>query len=291
MSHTLIQSNGGALSTRGSLRRAGQALQRAVVQVGSHVWLGLLLLVLWEVVARIWSTPFVPPVSEIFANLRDTWFTGGASTLFLSETVWEQLVASAGRFAEGWAISIVLGVSLGMLLGMNRTAYALMAPIVRFGIAIPATALLPVAIMLFGIGNGMNITIVVLGTFWTILVNTMDSARSIDEGYLRSAKSLRMKRRSYFTRIILPAASPGILAGLRVSLGIALILVVVSEMFAASEGIGAYVVLSSNQFRFLDTWSGVVMIAFIGVVSNALFSLLEARLLRWVPTAREGSAL
>lgn len=291
MTHTMIQSNGGIFSTRWSARRAGQALVRAVVRGGSHVWLGLLLLVLWEIVARIWSTPFVPPISQILANLRDTWFTGGFSSLFLADTVWEQMVASAGRFVEGWAISILLGVSLGMLLGMNRTAYALMAPIVRFGIAIPATALLPVAIMLFGIGDGMNIMIVVLGTFWTILVNTMDSARSIDEGYLRSAKSLRMKRRSYFTRIVLPAASPGILAGLRVSLGIALILVVVSEMFAAAEGIGAYVVQSSNQFRFLDTWSGVVMIAFIGVISNVLFSLLEARLLRWVPTSREGSAL
>ncbi|WGX96020.1 ABC transporter permease [Nocardioides sp. L-11A] len=291
MSQTLIRSDRGVLPTGGSLRRSGQAARSAAIEVGSHLWLGVALLVLWEIVARLWATPFVPPISQILAHLRDNWFTGGVGTLFLDDVVREHLVASVGRFAEGWAISILLGVSLGMLLGMNRTAYALMAPIVRFGIAIPATALLPVAIMLFGIGNGMNITIVVLGTFWTILVNTMDSARSIDEGYLRSAKSLRMKRSSYFRRIVLPAASPGILAGLRVSLGIALILVVVSEMFAASEGIGAYVVLSSNQFRFLDTWSGVVMIACFGIVANLLFSLLEARLLRWVPTAREGTAL
>ncbi len=290
MSHTLTRPEAGTLIPD-RVGRPARALGRGASRFASHIWLGLLLLVAWEIVARAWATPFVPPISQILVNLRDNWFTGGPGTLFLADAVWEHLVASAGRFVGGWGISIVLGVSLGMLLGLNRTAYALMAPIVRFGIAIPATALLPVAIMLFGIGNGMNITIVVLGTFWTILVNTMDSARSIDEGYLRSAKSLRMKRISYFQRIILPASGPGILAGLRVSLGIALILVVVSEMFAASEGVGAYIVQSSNQFRFIETWSGVVMIAAIGILANLLFNLVETRILRWVPTSREGSSL
>ncbi len=262
--------------------------KRAAVAVGgvlklslSSSWLIIALLTVWEIWARVHPSPFVPPMSTILQKLWSNFFSSDPARLFTSDLFSSDLLVSLGRVGIGWGISAVVGIAVGMLMGISRPVGHFLGPLVRFALAIPATALLPITLVLFGITSQMNISLIVLGTIWIIILNTMDGVRSIDPVITRSARSMRLRPARYFSRVVLPGASPQIVTGLRVSLGVALVLMVVSELFAATSGIGFFVILSSRQFRFPDMWSGVLLIAIVGIIVNIVFAIIEARVMRW----------
>lgn len=255
-------------------------LRRGLAGVG-QLWLLALVLICWELYGRASGSLFVPPISRVAENFVATWLSGDPSRLFLSDLFWQEGMASLSRFARGWGLAVLAGIAVGVLLGRSPVASAMYAPIVRFFAAIPNTVLLPIAVQIFGVASGMNVFLIFLGSVWVVIVNTADGVAGVDPMWLRSARSLRMSRLSLYRKVILPAAAPQIVAGLRVSLGIGLILMVISELYATTEGVGYQIVVAQSSFRYLDMWSAFVLIGLIGIVLNLLFGLAEKRVLRW----------
>jgi ABC-type nitrate/sulfonate/bicarbonate transport system permease component len=237
--------------------------------------------IVWQIVTTLWETVYFPPPTEILADVYETWLTGPASHLFLSDAVFEDIVPSLVRLLSGWLIAVFAGVLLGYAIGRVRAVGDFLDPIVQFARAIPPPALIPLSIVLLGIGDAMKVALIAFGVVWPILLNTIDGVRSVEPQQLETARVFHLSRIRQITRIILPAASPKIFAGLRISLSIAVILMVVSEMVAATEGIGFFVLQAQRSFRILDMWAGILLLGVLGYGLNAALLGVEARVLRW----------
>ncbi|WP_181780812.1 ABC transporter permease [Pseudonocardia pini] len=244
-------------------------------------WLLLALLVVWEVWARADPSLFFPPLTKVLGEFGSVYLTSDPSTLFLSAGFWDNAGVSLARFLQGWLGAIVVGVAAGLALGRSRVLSRMYDPIVRFFMSMPKVALLPVAVQIFGVTDAMNVFLIFLGTVWIILVNTADGIAGVDESWVRSGRSLRLSRFALFTRVLLPAAAPRILAGIRVSVGTALILMIVSELYATTSGLGYQIVYAERTFAYLEMWAGLVLVALIGIALNGAMSAVERRLLRW----------
>jgi ABC-type nitrate/sulfonate/bicarbonate transport system permease component len=267
-------------SPGGRGRAFGEGVLRFGKAIGS-VWLVLVLLVLWEVFAKASPTVFFPPFSDVLEQFGKDWLSSDASRVFLSEHFYDTVPVSVGRLAAGWGIAVVAGVTLGTFMGRNAILAGMYNPIVRFFMSLPNAALLPIVFTIFGANSSMNIFLIFLGTVWLIVVNTADGVGGVDKQWLRSAHSMHVKGPALYRHVILPAALPQIMAGLRVSIGIGLILMIISEMYATTAGLGYDVVLFQQTFRYRRMWSAFLVIAILGILLNTVMNLVEKRLLRW----------
>lgn len=250
-------------------------------------WLAASVLGVWELLTRTIATSlFIPPVSQILNACVHNWLSPEASNFFLSSLFRENVFPSLGRLAAGYAIAAVGGISIGIVLGVWRAARAFCAPLVRLAMSVPATILLPLAIVLLGVDSSMNIFLIAVGSTWPMVINTCDGVRSIDDAAVLTARSLHLGRMRYFRSVLLPGASPAIFAGMRVSLGIGLVLMIISELYAATSGIGYYIVIQQRLFQFVNLWSALFLVAFFGILFNALFALVERYALAWHTAAR-----
>ena len=248
-------------------------------------WLAFVGAVLvWELVTRLVQSPFFPPPSEIVGTARELWFSGPPSSLFLSSMVFDDVLVSIGRIAGGWLIAVVIGVSLGTALGRSRTALDYFGPLMAFMRAIPPPVLVPVFLVLLGIGTTMQITVIVFGVVWPIVLNTVDGVRSVDQVKVDTARTFRISRPQWVFGVVLPAALPKIFAGLRVSLSLALVLMVISELVGSTNGIGYQLVFSQRQFDFPPMWAGIVLLGVLGYTLNTLLLAVERRALSWQPS-------
>lgn len=235
----------------------------------------------WQLVTQWAATPYFPPLAEILARVHTTWLSGPANRLFLTDAVAADIVPSLYRLLLGWALAVLVGVAVGFVLGLARGIEEYVDPLVHFLRAIPPPVLIPLFIILLGIGDGMKIVLITSGVVWPILLNTVDGVRSVDRTQLETGQVYGIPRRKRLTHIVLPSALPKIFAGLRVSLSLALILMVISEMFAATDGIGFWIVSSQRSFRLVDMWAGIVVLGVLGYVLNAVLLAVEHRLLAW----------
>jgi ABC-type nitrate/sulfonate/bicarbonate transport system permease component len=242
-----------------------------------EVTVPLLLLVAWGVLSAGSDTYYFPPLTEILSTFADTW---------LFERVGSDVVPSLVRMGLGYAIAVVVAISLGLLLGMSRRARAAAAPIVEFLRAIPPPALLPFAILVIGVGNSMKVFIIAFVCLLPILLNTIDGVTGIDPTLRETTRVYGIDGRDRLWRVMLPAASPQIFAGMRTSLSLALILMVISEMVASTNGIGYFVLQSQRTFAIPEMWSGILLLGILGYTLNGVFVLIERRLLRWHRGAR-----
>jgi ABC-type nitrate/sulfonate/bicarbonate transport system permease component len=159
-------------------------------------------------------------------------------------------------------------------------------PLTHFLRSVPAPVMIPPALVLLGLGSGMKIAVIAFGAVWPILLNTIDGVRSQDPTTLEMARAYGIRGTERLRRIVLPAASPQIFAGLRTSLSIALILMVISEMVASTNGIGNFVLQSQRTFAIPDMWSGILLLGLLGIALSMAFALIERRVLRWHRGAR-----
>jgi len=241
-------------------------------------WLGWLafgcLLLSWELGAR--ATPklqlYFPPVSRIIGALGEA-LAAGPITIHSLVTL--------GRFAEGYLVSAVLAVTLGAVLGYFRFLHSLLATLIEFLRPMPSVAIIPVAILLLGIGDGMIVSVTVYATIWPILINTIDGVRHIEPTLIDTGRTFGLKRRQILRQIILPGAAPYIVTGLRIGLSIALILVTTAEMVVGSKGLGFFILDEERAMNSANMYAGIVLVALMGYLLNRLFLLLEARALRW----------
>jgi ABC-type nitrate/sulfonate/bicarbonate transport system permease component len=237
--------------------------------------------IVWQIVTSLRESVFFPTMTEILSRAYETWLTGPASRLFLTDAVFDDVVPSLLRLLAGWLIAVVVGVVAGLAIGRVRAVADFVDPIVHFARAIPPPALLPLFMVLLGRHDSMKVTLIAFGVVWPILLNTIDGVGSVEPLQLETGHVFGVGPVRRITHIILPAAAPKIFAGLRVSLSIAVILMVISEMIAATDGIGFQVVQAQRTFRILDMWAGILLLSVLGYVLNAILLGVERSVLRW----------
>ena len=145
----------------------------------------------------------------------------------------------------------------------------------------PPASIVPIVIIALGVGAAPKVFIIALGCFWPILLNTIDGVRGTSAAVRDTARAYRIPRLLGIWRVSLPAALPQIMAGIRVALAVALVLMVISEFFGADSGIGFYISDGANRFATRQTWAGTILVGTLGYVLSALFLVVERRLLGW----------
>ena len=232
------------------------------------------LLVLWEVSsARGWvSSLSWPRMSAVLATLWDLAFSG---------ELLKELAPSMWRMAAGYFIGVGLGVLVGLLMGASRLVYYVLEPLTEILRPIPSPAYVPIAILFLGIDDEMKIFMIAFSTFFPVLLNTYSGVRSVDPVQLQTARTFGVKGSKLLWQIVLPSAAPYIFTGMRVSLAIALIVMVISEMVAASNGIGYFVLAAQRGFQIREMFAGVVTLAVIGYTLNRIFLAIENWALAW----------
>jgi len=245
---------------------------------GRARWLALEVGATAALVALLWlwtdanESYAVAPLGDILATFRETW---------LFAHVGSDVVPSLLRMFAGYGLAVAIGIAGGFLLGSSAVADAIATPVVSFLRAIPAAALLPPAIVLFGIGNTTKIAVIAFVCCWPIMLNTSDGVRELDATLLATARVYGFRGARRFRLVILPAVSPRIFAGMRTSLSIAVLLLVTSEMVASTNGIGYFVFQAQQQFAVQDMWAGVLLLGLLGFGLNIAFGAVERRVLRW----------
>ncbi|MDG4765823.1 ABC transporter permease [Solwaraspora sp. WMMD406] len=240
--------------------------------------LPFLLLVIWGVASTSSSNRFFPGPVEILDAFVATW----VGPAFVSD-----VLPSLYRLALGIVASIVLGIAAGTLIGLFRSLRELLEPLLEFFRAIPPPVLIPIAMLLLGITDTMRVVVIVSGALWPILLNTIDGVRSTDSVMSETADSFQITWWERLWFLVLPAASPRIMAGVRQGLSVALILMVISEMFASSAGLGYRIAYFQRNYLIAEMWSGILLLGLVGVLLAVTFGVVERRVLRWYHGARE----
>ena len=237
------------------------------------VFIGLLL-VLWEMAAvnAIFPPMSFPRISSILA----TWWQ-----LVTSGELPAEVLPSLWRMFAGYFIGVALGVAMGLLMGYVLFFYNLLEPITEVLRPIPSPAYLPIMILFLGIDDEMKIFMIAFATLFPVLLNTYIGVRSVDPIQLQTARTFGVSGRRLLTQVVLPASSPFIFTGMRISLAVALIVMVISEMVAASSGVGYFILSAQRGFKIRDMFAGVLTLAMLGYVLNRLFLLIESRVLAW----------
>lgn len=247
---------------------------------------GLEVAVPLALVASLWvwteqaDSFFFPPLGEVATAFRETW---------LGEDAAEDVVPSLYRLLSGYALAAVAGVAIGAVLGTSRPARLATAPLIEFLRSMPAPALIPFFIIVFGVGDWSKILLIALVCVWPVMLGTIDGVSGVDRALLDTTRAFKVGRIATLRHARLPAAAPQIFAGLRTSLALALILMVVSEMVASTNGIGFFVLQSQSTFDIPEMWAGIVLLGLLGYVLNAGFLVIERRALRWHRGVRTGS--
>jgi NitT/TauT family transport system permease protein len=209
-------------------------------------------------------------------------YAGGGwwSWAFSGELIVDSLT-SLYRVVVGFLVGAGLALPLGLAMGASRAVYAWFNPLVQLLRPIPPIAYIPLAILWFGLGNPPAVFLIAVGAFFPVLMNTIAGVRQVDGIYLRAARNLGAGGPAMFVRIILPAAVPYILAGVRIGIGTAFIVVIVSEMIAVNNGLGFRILEAREYFWSAKIMAGMITIGLLGLAIDIGMTRLNNHLLRW----------
>ncbi|MGW8992123.1 ABC transporter permease [Streptomyces zhihengii] len=251
-------------------RRAGRALATAATRSVAV----LALLGLWETAPRLGlvDATFLPP----FSDVASAWW-GLARDGSLAEHTW----ASLGRSLAGFGLAVAVAVPLGLLIGWYRRVADLLGPLLEVFRNTAALALLPVFVLLLGIGETSKVSIVLYACTWPVLLNTISAVRSVDPTLLRLARSMDLPAHRIFQKVILPASVPSVFTGIRLAGAVAILVLVAAEMVGAKAGLGYLVNASQFNFAIPEMYAGIITISAIGVTFNQLLVALERRFTSW----------
>lgn len=178
-------------------------------------------------------------------------------------------------------VASAVAVAVGLLMGRFVAFYNLLEPLVEVLRPLPKPALLPPLILFLGLGDTMKLTVIGLGVFFPVLINTVQGVRGVEPTLVDTGRTFRCGRTALLLRIVLPAATPFILAGMRIALGLGLILVVIAEMLAGNGGVGYLIIDMQRSFRVQDMYAWIVILALLGYALNALFLRVERHFIHW----------
>jgi ABC-type nitrate/sulfonate/bicarbonate transport system permease component len=234
--------------------------------------LPLALLALWWVASAGSQSFYLPPLREILQTFASTW---------LGARLVDDVLPSVARLLAGFALAAVLGIAVGVVVGSSRRLRAALEPVLEFLRAIPPPVLVPIFILVAGIGTTMKVLVIVSGCVWPILLNTVEGVRARDEVLEDTCRAYGIRGAARLRHLVLRAASPQIVTGMRQALSIGIILMVISEMFAASSGLGFTIIQFQRGFAIPEMWSGILLLGLLGVALSLGFRVAEHRVLSW----------
>ncbi|GIP35256.1 ABC transporter permease [Paenibacillus sp. J2TS4] len=232
------------------------------------------LLVLWEIICQLGLvSPVALPAPS--AIVMAGW------ELLSSGDLHKNLLASLYRIGMGYAIGSIVGITVGLLLGFSKWADAIVSPIVYSIYPIPKIALLPLIILWFGIGELPKVSIIALGVFFPVVINTFSGVKNVDPILIKAAVTFGSNHFNVIRKVILPGSLPMIFAGLKLSAGTSLLLLVAAEMIAAQQGLGSMINHYGNLMLTTKLMVGVVILSLLGVFFNRSLQWVEKKLLPW----------
>ena len=252
-------------------------MRTRALRVGIGV-LGIALgLLVWDLYARAQETQlFVPTVAATAAALR---------RLLTSGEFWAAYRETLVPFLYGWLLAVVAGVGAGLAVGRLRVIDGLTKPYVAFLNALPVSTLIPIVVIVFGIGIAARTSVVFLFAFIEVLLTTAAGARRIDASIMEMTRSFQAPAWRRFRRVIVPGSLPAILAGIRVGTARAVVGMVVMELLLVSVGVGLLLSRYKDTFRSPELYAVVVSLAIFGLLLQGVLRRIEAKALRWRPVA------
>lgn len=218
------------------------------------------------------SRVFLPAPEAVWISLRDG-LLQGELLVQTASTVWRMLL--------GWGLASAAGVVLGSLIGVSATARAWLSPMLEFVRPLPASAVMPLAISIFGLSGNMVLFVVAFGAMWPVMLSTVHGYASVHVRLQEVTQALQLTRSAFVWKIGLPNALPDILSGMRLSMIVSLIVSVVGEMVASQSGLGQAILLAARSFQASELYAGILLLGAIGFANNALLAAAEQRLLKW----------
>lgn len=231
----------------------------------------VLVVILWQAVSMLFKIPIIPTPVAVFANILQ---------IFQSQMA-IHLLYSLGRILAGIAISILLGVALGFLMGYFARADKILSPLVYFTYPVPKIALLPIVMLLFGLGETSKLIMIVLIIVFQIIITARDAVKNIPQEIFRSLQSLGAGRRQIFSQIIIPASLPEVLTATRLALGTAVSILFFTETFGTQYGMGYFVMDAWMRVNYLDMYAGIVMLSFLGFCLFVMLDMAENYFCSW----------
>ncbi|GAA3430241.1 ABC transporter permease [Streptosporangium sandarakinum] len=237
----------------------------------------VLLAATWEVLPRTGAVDpvFVPPLSEVLRAWYD---------LLLGGQLLEHFQASLVRSLTGFGLAVVLAVPLGLAIGWYRPVADFLSPVLEIFRNTSAVALLPVFILILGLGEPSKIVFVFYACSWPVLLNTVSGVRTVEPLLVKSARSLGLGPLSLFRKVILPAAVPTIFTGIRLAGASSILVLLFAEMVGAKAGLGYLVQDAQFSFRIPDMYAGIITISALGLLFNLLLLAVERRFSTWRTT-------
>ncbi|MED4402426.1 ABC transporter permease [Metabacillus fastidiosus] len=239
-----------------------------------------LLLVLWEVAPRIGlvDITFFPPFSKV---------AEGWQGLIISGELYAHFQASIIRSAIGFGLAIIIAIPLGLIIGWYPLANQLLNPVLELFRNTAALALLPVFILLLGIGETSKVSIVLFACVFPILLNTINAVRNVDPLLIKSAKSMGLSSYKLFYKVILPASIPTIFTGIRMAGTASILVLIAAEMVGAKEGLGYLINYAQMNFQIPQMYAGIITISLLGFFLNYVLVSLERKFSSWKTNPNE----
>ncbi len=239
-----------------------------------------MLFILWEILpdAGLVDQTFFSPPSKIVQALYGFVSSG---------EIWVHVASSIQRSLWGLGLAISLGIGLGIFLGWFKRLEEVLDPLLQSFRQLPSLALFPVFILFFGIGEVSKVTIIFWSSVWPILLNTISAVQNVDKILIDSAKSLGASRSFIFLKVVLPAAVPGIMTGIRLGGAHSVVALVAAEMIGAEAGLGFLVFYSQETFKVPNMFAAIVSLAIVGLFLNYFLIFVESRLTKWKSSSSE----
>ncbi|RXZ79885.1 ABC transporter permease [Paenibacillaceae bacterium] len=240
----------------------------------------VVLMVIWEVAPRagVVNITFFPPLTEV---LRTWW------QLLLSGDLMDHTIASLSRSLGGFALAILVSIPLGLAIGWWKPVSEYLNPFLELMRNTAALAILPVFILLLGLGETSKVAIVFYACAFPLLLNTISGVKNVDPLLIKSARSMGLNAISLFRKVIVPASIPTIFVGIRQAGASAILVLVAAEMVGATSGLGYLIQYAQFSFLITEMYAGIITISVIGLIVNFLLVSLEKRLTGWKQSARE----
>ncbi len=247
---------------------------RVLAAVGSRTVAIAVLGAVWEVLPRLGAVDatFLPPLSEVLT----TWWQ-----LLISGELGAHTQASLLRSLSGFGLAIAAAIPLGLVIGWYRTAANLLNPLLEVFRNTAALALLPVFVLILGLGETSKVAIIFYACAWPILLNTISGVRTVDPLLVKSARSLGLGPVRLFQKVVLPAAVPTIFTGIRLAGAFSILILIAAEMVGAKAGLGYLINYAQYNFAVPDMYAGIITVSAIGLLVNQLLVVVERRFSTW----------
>lgn len=253
-------------------QRARSRWVHRLLNVLQRTWLIGVVFAVWWIASANSTNIFIPALEDILTALQRDLSNG---------VIASGATYSLTNLGVGLLLAVVAGITGGLILGETKWLREIVDPVIHFVRSVPQAALVPLIIGAFGIGQGPKIYTIAFACMWPVLLNTIDGVLSVEPTIRKFSKVYRIPPGLHFRRVVLPAALPQIVAGIRVALPIGITVMVVSELFAANKGLGYYILNSSATFHVPETWAGALLVGVIGYILSVLFIVVERRILGW----------